>query len=314
MGNPVTVFLFTGFLGAGKTTFIQQALENAGFCTGDPTLLLVCEEGEEAFEPERFANTGVTIQTILNQAELNPEQLEAFLDAAQATRVLIEYNGMWTLDALTAAMPQNWYIFREMAFFDSGTFLTYNSNLRPLVYDKLKRCDVVAFTAPDSPNADRELFHKIVRGASRRAGIAYQYQDTHTEYDDIVDQDPFDLTADIVEIGDDDYAYWSRDITEDPQKYDNKTVQLKCQIILREDLPAGTVGIGRYVMVCCENDIQFVGFICEDIQTPVDDNAWMILQGTIHLKFHTAYGRVAPVFTCISAESCAAPESPVATF
>ncbi len=47
MTSEVPVFMFTGFLFAGKTTFIQSILENAEFSRGVPTLLLVCEEGEE---------------------------------------------------------------------------------------------------------------------------------------------------------------------------------------------------------------------------------------------------------------------------
>lgn len=314
MDSPVTVFLFTGFLGAGKTTFIQQSLENIRFCTGEPTLLLICEDGEAEYNPARFANTGVTIRTIHSQEELTAGRLTSFLEKAQASRVLIEYNGMWMLDALAAALPQNWHIFREMAFFESDTFLTYNSNLRPLVYDKLKNCDVAAFTAPNSPRTDRTLFHKIVRGASRQAGIAYQYQDGHTEYDDIEDQDPFDLNADIVDIRDEDYAYWSRDITDNPEKYEGKTIRLRCRTVLRNDFPEGTVGIGRYVMVCCENDIQFVGFICEDLNGHIENNTWILLTGTIHMKYSPVYERIGPVFTSASIQICDPPRHIVATF
>lgn len=313
MSDSVSVFLFTGFLGAGKTTFIQQSLEHIGFCTGEPTLLLVCEEGEEEYEPARFANTGVMIRTLSGPEELTAVRLTELRKEAQASRVLIEYNGMWTSEALEAAMPDNWHIFREMAFFEAASFPLYNHNLRTLVYDKLKKCDVAAFTSPDGTE-DRLQIHRIVRGISRRAGIAYQYRDGHTEYDAVVDTDPFDLNAEVVCVGDGDYAYWSRDITEAPRKYDNKCVQLKCRTVLRGDLPEGTIGVGRYVMVCCENDIQFVGFLCEGLSFPVENNTWILLTGTIHLKFHAAYGRVGPVFSCAAMEPCEPPQQTVATF
>ena len=47
MQNEVPVYLFTGFLGAGKTTFIQDILSDKHFNEGENTLLLLCEEGEE---------------------------------------------------------------------------------------------------------------------------------------------------------------------------------------------------------------------------------------------------------------------------
>ena len=46
----IPVYLFTGFLEAGKTKFIQETLENADFDTGENTLVIVCEEGIEEFK------------------------------------------------------------------------------------------------------------------------------------------------------------------------------------------------------------------------------------------------------------------------
>ena len=50
----IPVYLFTGFLGAGKTTFIQDILSSDDFNEGENTLLLLCEEGEEEYEPDKF--------------------------------------------------------------------------------------------------------------------------------------------------------------------------------------------------------------------------------------------------------------------
>ena len=47
MTQEIPVYLFTGFLDAGKTKFIQETLEDVRFNNGESTLLLLCEEGEE---------------------------------------------------------------------------------------------------------------------------------------------------------------------------------------------------------------------------------------------------------------------------
>ena len=47
----VPVYLFTGFLEAGKTKMIQETLEDEGFNDGSHILLLVCEEGLEEYDP-----------------------------------------------------------------------------------------------------------------------------------------------------------------------------------------------------------------------------------------------------------------------
>ena len=42
--REIPVYLFTGFLDAGKTTFIQETLEDPQFNDGQKTLILLCEE------------------------------------------------------------------------------------------------------------------------------------------------------------------------------------------------------------------------------------------------------------------------------
>ena len=185
--RDMPVYLFTGFLEAGKTKFIQETLEDKRFCNGEPTLLLVCEEGEEEYAPDEFAKGGVQIRVIHDQSELTTGDLLRFVKETKAERVLIEYNGMWMLDALYSAMPENWMVYQEFMFADATTFLTYNTNMRQLVYDKLKSCELVVFNR-FKPDMDKMAFHKIVRGASRRADIAYEAPDGNVVYDDI--QDP----------------------------------------------------------------------------------------------------------------------------
>ena len=50
------VYLFLGFLESGKTTFIQETMQDPRFSSGEKTLLLVMEEGVEEYETIRFSN------------------------------------------------------------------------------------------------------------------------------------------------------------------------------------------------------------------------------------------------------------------
>ena len=312
--KDVPVYLFTGFLESGKTKFIQETLEDRRFCNGERTLLLVCEEGEEEYAPDQFADKNVFIRVINSQEELNAEALKRFLDETKSARVVVEYNGMWLLDALYGAMPEGWMVYQEFMFADAGTFITYNANMRQLVYDKLKSCELVVFNRFNG-SMDKMEFHKIVRAASRRADIAYEYVGGKVEYDDIVDPLPFDLNADIVEIGDDDYAEWYRDMSEEPKKYENKTVRFKCRALVRQKMPDHTFIVGRHVMTCCVEDIQFAGLVCQwDKADTVKDDTWIILTARINFKFNRAYSKKGPVLTYIDSIPCDAPEQPVATF
>lgn len=78
----------------------------------DKTLLLICEEGEEEYDSERFAFGGVTVATIEDKAELNREHLQQLAEKSDCGRVIIEYNGMWLVQELYDALPDNWLIYQ----------------------------------------------------------------------------------------------------------------------------------------------------------------------------------------------------------
>ena len=51
--DDMPVYLFTGFLESGKTSFIDETLADKRFNNGQRTLLLVCEEGEAEYDESR---------------------------------------------------------------------------------------------------------------------------------------------------------------------------------------------------------------------------------------------------------------------
>ena len=312
--RQIPVYLFTGFLEAGKTKFIQETLEDKRFNSGERMLLLVCEEGIEEFEPEEFASPNVKLKAVENESDLTSENLIAWRRAADAERVLVEYNGMWMLDTLYGALPEGWLVAQEFMFADAGTFLTYNANMRQLCYDKLKSAELVVFNRFRA-DMDKMEFHKVVRGASRRADIAYESADGKVAYDDIEDPLPFDLDAPVVEIADSDYALWYRDMSEDTKKYSGKTVRFKGRCLRRKGVPANSFIIGRHIMTCCEADIAFSALICNlDGQPMPENDEWVVLTAKMDYKFHRSYGRRGPVLTAVSIERTEPPAQQVATF
>ena len=312
--NDIPVYLFTGFLESGKTKFIQETLCDERFNKGEKTLLLVCEEGVEEYEPDEFSGENVFIKIVEEESELSEELLRSFIKETDAERVVVEYNGMWMLDSLYQAMPEEWVVYQEFMFADATTFLTYNQNMRQLTYDKLKSCALVVFNR-FTREMDKMPYHKIVRGASRRADIAYEYAPDDVEYDDIEDPLPFDINAPVIEIGVNDYAIWYRDLTENPSNYEGKTIKVLCRALTRKKLPSKTFIVGRHVMTCCIEDTQFAALVCQwDQASKVINDSWVTLTAKIHYKFHVAYKQKGPVLTCIELEPAEAPENSIATF
>lgn len=316
------VYLFLGFLESGKTKFIQETLEDKRFNSGEKTLLLVTEEGEEEYEPSRFAVQDVSVVVLEGKEELTQRKLSELQEKHKATRILIEYNGMWLLDDFYEAMPEGWMLAQVMTFFDSGTFLSYNANMRQLVYDKMQGTQMVVFNRFDR-SMDKMEFHKIVRGVTRRSDIVYEYTEKievngrmiSAEYDDIEDPLPFDVNAPVVEIEDRDYAFFYRDLSENMKTYIGKTVKFKGMVATDKRLSADNVVVGRHVMTCCEADIQYNGLACilpEAMGLKTRD--WIEVTAKIELKQHTIYRGKGPVLVAMKAERCDPPEEQLATF
>ena len=290
--REIPVYLFTGFLEAGKTKFIQETFEDPRFNNGENTLLLVCEEGVEEYDPSRFKRDMGSFHAVNidSPEELTADHLSKLQDKYDIDRVVVEYNGMWMLDNLYAALPEGWIVYQEILFAEAGTFLNYNANMRSLVYDKLKSCELVVFNRADEKNLDKQAFHKIVRAVSRKTNIAYEYKNGEVEYDDIEDPPPYDMNAPIIEIADEDYAFWCADFADKPEAYDGKTVRIHVMVAKNKSLQPGEMVVGRKLMLCCSEDIQFKGMLCKcDNEAKYKSNDWIYLTAKIVFEAHRLY-------------------------
>ena len=308
------VYLFTGFLEGGKTSIIQESLEDKRFNSGEKTLVILCEEGERELEPEKFWGGNVTIRVIEEESELTRANLTALAKEHRYDRIIIEYNGMWLLETLYRNMPSDWSIYQNMMFAEARTFLNYNANMRQLVYDKLKDAEMIVLNRAYE-GVDKEEIHKVVRGISRRAAIVYDYTDGHVEYDEIEDPLPFDLDADVVDIKDEDFAIWYRDLSENMKAYEGKTVRFKGLIARDNKLSSNAAIIGRHIMTCCADDIQYGGMVCVfSSSSPLQTGDWVTVKGKVKIEKAKVYRTHGPVVYVESTAFAVAPKQEVATF
>lgn len=250
--QQIPVYAFTGFLDSGKTKFIQETLEDPRFNAGERTLVLIFEEGEEEYDLSTYPKKNVYLE-VLDQQTVTTEELKALQKKYKAERVVAELNGMQQVGDLYMRFPDSWAIAQEVMFADATTFMTYNANMRNLVMDKLMGAQMVVFNRM-APGQDVMPFHKLARAANRRIDILYDYTDGTTKFDEIEDPLPFDINAPVIEIKDEDYALWYRDVSEEPQKYDGKTVHFKGQVAMLRRDKNGMFAPGRFVMTCCVED------------------------------------------------------------
>ncbi|MDE7256589.1 MAG: GTPase [Clostridia bacterium] len=315
--QEISVYLFLGFLDSGKTKFIQETLEDERMETGERTMLLICEEGEEEYAPEKFAVKNVAIERIEKPEDLNEGNLYYLTRKNRAKRVVVEYNGTWLLQQFFDAMPESWVINQMLTFFDSATFLSYNKNMRQLVFDKVTMTQMVVFNRFKG-EYDKMEYHKVVRGISRRPDIVYEYLGGKPEYDDIEDPMPFNVDAPVIEIEDKDFALFYRDLSEKPQEYEGKTVSFKGMAAVSKKLPAGCIVIGRFIMTCCEADIAYDGFALKTgkLIAGVETKDWLKVVAKVGFEYSPVYRKEGPVLIAEKIERAEPlpPEDAVATY
>ena len=310
------VYLFTGFLEAGKTRLIQETLQDRGFNDGSEKILLIlCEEGEEEYETIKFAGAeNVDYVVIEDKEQLTEEYLTELQTKYGSERVIVEYNGMWALEDFFKAMPEGWMINQLMTFFDARTILNYNANMRQLMVDKLTGCEMVVFNRT-TPETDKMALHKLVRGVSRRANICYEDMAGEIEFDQIEDPLPFDINAPVIDIKDEDFAIFYRDMTEEFPKYNGKTVRFKGIVALDSALGKSQFAVGRHIMTCCADDIAYRGVVAKGtLGKSLKTRDWVIVEGKLLEENSPIYRGRGPVLTVTKLEFSEKPEQEVATF
>lgn len=310
----IAVYLFTGFLEAGKTRFIAETMRDPNFNDGKRKYLIIqCEEGEEELDPEDYG-PNVSLATFDEEQRITPDRLSALQKRAGADIVIVEYNGMWNLDTLYNALPEGWMVYQEVMIADSTTAITYNANMRQLMVDKLTGCEMVVFNRV-SPETDKMPLHKLVRGVSRRANICYEDLQGEIEFDQIEDPLPFDINAQVIEIKDEDFAIFYRDMTEEFPKYSGKTVRFKGIVALDGALGSNQFAVGRHIMTCCADDIAYRGVVAKGMHgKKLKTRDWVIIEGKLNEENSPIYRGRGPVLTVTKIEFSEKPEQEVATF
>ena len=312
--KAIPVYLFLGFLEAGKTQFIQETISNKRFGLDENILLVTCEEGIEEFDLSQFNGKSIKLHTIEDKSELDEQLLLKLSDECDADKILIEYNGMWHLTDLLLNKPENWKIFQTVSIADASTFQIYLQNFGNLVIDKINVSDVVIFNRYAN-KADVNELHKIIRSINRRSEIYYESDNGMMIVDDIEDPLPFNLEAPIIVIKDTDYAIWYSDIMNDAKKYNGKTVKFKAIISSRPELPNNVFAVGRFIMTCCEADMEFCWFVSlYNKYYSVQGEKWITVTADITVQHHETENIDIPLLRIVDLYECEPPERAIASF
>ena len=194
--KPVPVYLFTGFLDGGKTSFIRQTMDEGQFKDGRTTLMIVCEEGEETVDIMRLEANRFVVRNVEDEDDINEDLLKGFDKEVRPDRVIIEENGMWDVDELFEALLDHWEVAEVITPIDSGAFEMYLSNMKMIMTNQYKYSDLVVFNRCE-PEHERAMVKRMVRAVNRRAQVLYETRDGQVE-DNVPEELPYDMDAPVI--------------------------------------------------------------------------------------------------------------------
>ena len=312
--RPIPVYLFTGFLDGGKTSFIRQTMDEGQFRDGATTLYIVCEEGEESIDIMRLTDSKFVVRKIEDEDDVNPELLKGFEKEVRPSRVIVESNGMWDINEFLDALPDHWEIAEVITPVDSGTFEMYLSNMKMMMTNQFLYSDLVVFNRCEEKH-DRAMFKRMVRAVNRRAQVLYETPEGKVE-DNVPEELPYDINAPVITIGDEDYGIFYIDIFENLSGYIDKKVRFKAKALHPKDVKKDNLFVvARPAMTCCAEDIALVGFPCEYAkQADVEEGSWIEVTAKVRAIMNRQTNEPSPVMVAESIENTKAPEDEVAYF
>ena len=293
--KEIPVFVFMGFLECGKTRFCSETLIDRSFTEGEPTLLIVTEEGIEEYDEEELKKRNITT-VYLEDTDLNTEKLLDLQEAYDPKQVMIEYNGMWQLDKLfTIRVPKGWTIVQVITLIDAGTFTVYNNNMKSLMSEHIQSADMVVFNRVRD-DSDINTMRMAVKTINRRAQIVFENVNGQAQIDNGEIEIPYDLEADVVKIEDEDFGIFYIDASDNPEKYIDKTVKFKGQVYCPPQYGGKAFVPGRFAMTCCAEDITFLGFKCVSLETSnLQDREWVTVTAKVKCEYYKEFDGEGPV-------------------
>lgn len=304
----VPVYLFTGFLDSGKTSFIQDTLRDPQFHDGEKTLLLICEDGEVEYDEAVMSAYHCDVVYVKQEQDLCFDYLDALDRQYHPERVMIEFNGMWCVTSfLDVEYPLEWLLVQIMTTVDAATFAVYMNNMRSIMYDQLVHSELIILNRCDH-TTKKSFLRGNVKAINKGAQIIYESADgaiNQLPEDDL----PFDVNADSFSIEADDYGLWYMDALEKPQFYEGKTVSFVGQIVEVDHAHGDVFLIGREAMVCCAEDIQMIGFVVHYAQSAqLKRGKWISLTAKMRCEYDEEYGGNVPVLDACEVREAAAIE------
>ncbi len=306
------VYLINGFLESGKTSFIRFTIQQPYFQIKGQTLLILCEEGEEEYDPKVLHASKTVVRVLENEEEFTTANLIALEKEVKPERIIIEYNGMWNMKGLT--LPFHWNLEQQITCVDASTFPTYYTNMKSMVAEMVRKSELIIFNRCDTVMDSLGSYRRNIKAVNGNADVIFE--NAEGEINEIFEEDlPYELNTDHLEIGEDAYGIFYLDVMDHPERYFGKDISFVAQVMRPNKFPKGYFVPGRMAMTCCAEDMTFLGYACHyDGVEKLKEKDWVKLHVEIKKEYFSDYKGEGPVLYATSVEPSPKPVNEIVGF
>lgn len=253
----VPIFIVNGLIESGKTTLIKEIIENNVSYQAGSTVLVVCEDGEVEYEDSWLKEYEVQIVPIEKETDLTANLFFEIDEKYKPVQIVLEYNSFYSVENLE--FPEYMPVYQQVTLIDASTFGIYFNNMRQVFNNLVKLSSLIIFNRCDGIS-DLGVYRRQIRALNQECQIGFEGK--NGQLTSMLDEDlPYDISKDTILLEDNDYPTWYIDVFDNYEKYLGKTIRFKTFV---RDILEDSIVVGRNVMTCCENDIQFLGYEVKD--------------------------------------------------
>ena len=93
----IPIYLITGFLESGKTSFINFTVAQDYFQIDGPTLLITTEEGEVEYDEKELLKHNTVLEIVEGPEQFTLDYLKKLNRKYRPERIILEYNPLWSV-------------------------------------------------------------------------------------------------------------------------------------------------------------------------------------------------------------------------
>lgn len=310
----IPIYLITGFLESGKTSFINFTVAQDYFQIDGPTLLITTEEGEVEYDGKELLKHNTVLEIVEGPEQFTLDYLKKL---NRKYRPGAYYSGIQSAleckkTGRNGAAARLGHCTGDCTV-DASCFQIYMQNMKSVFMEMAKNADMVMFNRcrPEDP---LPAFRRSIKVVNQACDVLFENEEG--EIDNIFeDQMPFDTDADVIEIDDADYGIWYVDMGDNPERYEGKTVHFRGMVLKSKDVGADFFVPGRMAMTCCADDTSFIGYVCKCASAKsLVMGSWVDVTATVKWGYMKVYDGEGPVLYAKETKPAKKPESELVYF